>query len=211
MSSYKDLFTMWTEPKKTIRRVIDTNPNSKLWLLSIIYGLPMMFYYAQQASLGQNNHIPLILLVCVMGAVIFGYIGINIGAFFLYFTGKWIGSKSSFKEVRASIAYANVTNIVSIAIWFLLMALVGNQVFMVDFPYAASVGAMSGIMSLIFIVQFVVAIWSLVIFIGALAEAQRFSNFKAVINVLLPIGLMVAFLWILGLVLTLLGSPGTQG
>jgi hypothetical protein len=202
---------MWTQPKKTIRRVIDSNPDSKLWLLSIIYGLPMMFYYAQQASLGQNNNIPLILVVCAMGAIIFGYIGINIGAFFLHFTGKWIGSKSTFKEVRAAVAYSNVTNLVSIIIWFLLMAMVGNQVFMIDFPYAASVGAMGGLMSLIFIVQFVVAIWSLVIFVGALAEAQKFSNFKAVINVLLPIGLMVAFLWTLGLVLTLLGSPGTQG
>jgi hypothetical protein len=202
---------MWTSPKKTIRRVIDTNPDSKLWLLSIIYGLPMMFYYAQQASLGQSNNLASILVICFIGAVIFGFIGINIGAFFLHFTGKWIGSKSSFKEVRSAVAYSNVTNMASIVIWMVLMSLVGSQVFMIDFPYAASVGAMAGLMNLIFLIQFVVAIWSLVIFIGALAEAQKFSNFKAVINVLLPIGLMVAFLWVVGLILTLLGSPGTQG
>lgn len=202
---------MWTSPRKTIRRIIDSDPDSKLFVLSLIYGLPMMFYYAQNASLGQTSRLSTILLIALIGAVIVGYIGINIGSALLYFTGKWIGGKATFKQVRASVAYSNVTNLVSIAIWLVLMSMFKTSVFMSDFPYASSLGNFALLMNTIFLVQLVVAVWSVVIFIASLSETQGFSSFKAVINTLLPIGVMFALLWILGLLFSLLGSGQSVG
>jgi hypothetical protein len=211
MSGFKAFLTMWTSPRKTIRKVIETDPDSKLFILSLIYGLPMMFYYAQGSSLGQTSHLSTILLIALIGAVIVGYIGINIGSALLYFTGKWIGGKASFKQVRASVAYSNVTNIVSIAIWLILMAMFRSSVFMSDFPYASSLGDFAFLMNTIFFVQLIVAVWSVVIFIASLSETQGFSSFKAVINTLLPIGVMFVLLWILGLLFSLLGSGQSVG
>lgn len=211
MSGYKAFLTMWTSPRKTIRQVIDHDPDSKLFVLSLIYGLPMMFYYAQNASLGQTSSVSTILLIALIGAVIIGYIGINIGSALLYFTGKWIGGKASFKQVRASVAYSNVTNIVSIAIWLILMSMFKESVFKADFPYASSLGNFALLMNTIFLVQLVVAVWSIVIFIASLSETQGFSSFKAVINTLLPIGVMFVLLWILGLLFSLLGSGQSVG
>lgn len=211
MSGYKAFLTMWTSPRKTIRRIIDSDPDSKLFVLSLIYGLPMMFYYAQNASLGQTSRLSTILLIALIGAVIVGYIGINIGSALLYFTGKWIGGKATFKQVRASVAYSNVTNLVSIAIWLVLMSMFKTSVFMSDFPYASSLGNFALLMNTIFLVQLVVAVWSVVIFIASLSETQGFSSFKAVINTLLPIGVMFALLWILGLLFSLLGSGQSVG
>ena len=211
MSGYKALLSMWTAPRKTIRGIINTNPDSKLFLLSLIYGLPMMFYYAQGSSLGQSYRLSTILLISLIGAVIIGYIGINIGSALIFFTGKWIGGKASFKQVRASIAYSNVTNIVSIAIWLFLMMLFRQSVFLADFPYASSLGDFAFIMNSIFLVQLVVAIWSMVIFVASLSETQGFSVFKSIINTLLPIGVVFVLIWVLGLLLSLLGSGPTVG
>ena len=206
MSGYKAFLTMWTSPRKTIRRIIDSNPDSKLFLLSLIYGLPMMFYYAQGASLGQNYRVSTIFLISLIGACIIGYIGINVGSALIFFTGKWIGGKATFKQVRASVAYSNVTNLVSIAIWLLLAAMFRQSVFLQDFPYASSLGNFVFLMNTIFLVQLVVGIWSLVIFVASLAETQGFSIFKAVVNTFLPVGVVFVGLWILGLLFSLLGS-----
>jgi hypothetical protein len=211
MAGYKAFLSMWTSPKKTIRSVINTNPDSKLFLLSLIYGLPMMFYYAQGSSLGQNYQLSTILLISLIGAVIIGYIGINIGSALLFITGKWIGGKASFKEVRASVAYSNVTNVVSIGIWLLLMTMFRQAVFLADFPYASSLGNFAVIMNGIFIVQLVVAIWSIVIFVASLSETQGFSVFKSIINTLLPIGVVFVLIWVMGLLFSLLGSGPKVG
>jgi hypothetical protein len=207
MSDYKAFLSMWTSPRKTIRGIINTNPDSKLFLLSIIYGLPMMFYFAQGSSLGQTYRGSTILLISLIGACIIGYIGINVGSALLYFTGKWIGGKASFKQVRASVAYSNVTNLVSIGIWLILAAMFGQSVFLADFPYASSLGNFAVLMNSIFIVQLVVGIWSIVIFIASLSETQGFSTIKAIINTLLPMGVIFIGFWILGLLFSLLGSP----
>jgi len=211
MSGYKDLLTMWVCPRQTIRRIIDTQPDSKLFLLSLIYGLPMMFYFLQGNSWGQNSRLSTILLTALVGAVVIGYIGINIGSALLFVTGKWIGGKGRFKQVRASVAWSNVTNLASVAIWGLLIVLFRESVFLADFPYASSLGNFALLMNSIFIIQLVVAIWSIVIFVSSLAETQGFSVFKAIINTLLPIGVIFAFLWLMGLLMTLLGSGPHQG
>jgi hypothetical protein len=143
--------------------------------------------------------------------VIIGYIGINIGSALLFITGKWIGGKASFKEVRASVAYSNVTNVVSIGIWLLLMTMFRQAVFLADFPYASSLGNFAVIMNGIFIVQLVVAIWSIVIFVASLSETQGFSVFKSIINTLLPIGVVFVLIWVMGLLFSLLGSGPKVG
>jgi hypothetical protein len=211
MSGYKAFLTMWTSPKATIRQIINTNPDAKLFVLSIIYGLPMMFYYAQTTSMGQTMGLLAILLVCFIGSVIIGYLGINLGAFLLFFTGKWIGGKASFKQVRASVAYSNVTNLVAIAIWLVLMTLFRQSVFLSDFPYVSTLGDFAILMNSIFLIQLVVAVWSIVIFVASLSETQGFSNFKAVINSLLPLGVIFVGLWLLGLLFSLLGQAPRAG
>ena len=206
MSGFKAFLTMWTSPRKTIRGIINTNPDQKLFLLSLIYGLPMMFYYAQGASLGQTYHLFTIFLISLIGACIIGYVGINFGAFLLFLTGKWIGGKAKFKEVRASVAFSNVTNLVSIVIWLLLTLMFRKSVFMSDFSYSASLGNFKALMNFIFIIQLVVAVWSMVIFIASLSETQGFSIFRSIINTLLPIGVVFVGLWLLGLLFSLLGQ-----
>lgn len=211
MAGYKAFLTMWTKPKATIRQIINTNTDSKLFVLSIIYGLPMMFYYAQSTSMGQSMSLFAILLLCLIGSLVIGYIGINLGAFLLFFTGKWIGGKATFKQVRASVAYSNVTNLVAIAIWLILMTLFRQSVFLSDFPYVSTLGDFAILMNSIFLIQLVVAVWSIVIFVASLSETQGFSNFKAVINSLLPLGVIFLGLWLLGLLFSLLGNAPRAG
>lgn len=206
MSGFKAFLTMWTRPKETIRGILNTNPDSKLFLLSLIYGLPMMFYFCQGASLGQTYNLSTILLLSILGACVLGYLGLNLGAFLIFMTGKWVGGKANFKQVRASVAYSNVTNLVSIALWLLLAGLFKQSVFLADFAYVSSLGHFAVIMNAIFVIQLVVGVWSLIIFVASLSETQGFSILRSIINTLLPIGVIFIGFWILGLLYTLFSA-----
>ncbi len=196
---------MWVKPRQTIRQIVSVNPSAKIYWLSLVYGFPMVLYLFQGASLAQNTPLPIIFLFALIGGLILGFIGISIGSALIYWTGKWVGGKGSYKQVRAAIAWSNVTNTVNCVLWLLMAFVFGKGLFLADFAYTPFVGTERLIVNFIFIAQFIISIWSLVIFFKALGEVQGFSAWKAILNALLPVFLIFVACWAIGFLMNLLG------
>lgn len=199
---------MWVKPRQTIREIIALNPSYRFYLLCLVYGFPVMLYFAQQSSLGQSMPVAAIFFFALIFSVLIGIIGMNIGAFLLYWTGKWIGGVGTYKQVRASIAWSNVTNVVNCLIWVLLAGLFGGEVFLADFPVVPFTGRLLYVMNFIFLIQLVVSIWSFIIFLKSLGEVQGFSAWKALLNFLIPILVVFIGLWLVGFIIGLFSHPG---
>lgn len=191
---------IWVNPRKTIAGIIKYNPSVNLWLLSILHGLPMLLHVAQNMSLGAEFKTGWILFSAIILAGLVGIIGISIGALFCQWTGKWIGGKGTFVNVRAAVAWSNVPNIVTLIMWGLVIAAFGKDIFNGTFSSTAFTWKQMLLVGA-GIIQLAMSIWSIVILVKGLAEAHGFSAWKGLLNAVLAVLFFIALFWALILVI----------
>ncbi len=198
--------SIWVEPRKTIRSIVNTNPKSGLVALCVIYGLPLALNLAQNFALTDTIPVWAILIGALLVSAFLGIIGISISSWLLSFTGKWIGGKGSFQHVRAAVAWSNVPNAVTIIMWIVLFGIFGAQILNKNFSEMQFVGYQAGTLFLVMLIESIVSVWGFIILINTLAEVQGFSIWRALLNVIIPFVAVVAIIWILGWALSGMGT-----
>lgn len=194
---------IWIAPRDTIRKIVEFNPKLRLYVLSTIYGIPLLLHLAQNLSLGQGVSLLAIVigtLILSMGA---GLAVLSACSGLIFWTGKWIGGKGSFQAVRAALAWSYVTDIVSIVLWGVLISVFKQTVFLQTFPQTVFVGRELSTIVLVSFVQFIIAVWAFVILLKALGEVQGFSAWKALLNLAIPFFVLSGVVWTVFLVLGL--------
>lgn len=190
--------SIWTSPKETIASVVAENPNRSLWALAFIYGFSSLMNLCQSMVLGKMLGVWGILLLTVIFAVIYGYISFSIWSWFVLWVGKLFKGQGTFKTVRASYAWSCVPLILNIPLWLLMVGVFGHQLFL-NLPEAHALGGgLVFILFLVLIAKVILAIWSLVIYINALAEVQKFSILRSIGNIIVAaivVGLIFFAFW----------------
>lgn len=182
---------IWSEPRKTFKAIIETDPKRGFWVLASIYTwqpIIVFFLLLGMQNMPQFNisswkfWVSLAVsfsLSPLIGAIYFYVAG---GLFFV--VGKILKGGASYEVVRTCLAWSSLPLVINyIAIFFifafseqLITTGVSSQIFL----------------SLIFMIS---SVWSLAWLILFLKEAQNFSFAKAIVNYLLSIVLVViAFL-----------------
>lgn len=187
---------IWVEPRKTIRAIIQSNPKFGFLLLSAVYGLPMAFNLAQSFNLAATVPLWAIVLGSLVICTFLGMIGISVSAWLLQFTGRWIGGKGDFQSVRAAVAWSNVPNFVTVLMWIALIGIFGGLAFSPEFTETHFIGFQAGAVFLIFLIQSVISVWGFIILLHTLGEVQGFSAWKALLNVIIPVVIIVG-IWLL--------------
>ncbi len=189
---------IWFKPKETIRSIVDENPKRAFVLLSAIYGLPLAFNLIQNFAFSSTLPLWAILVGSLVICPFLGMLGISISTWLLHTTGKWIGGRGSFLNIRAAVAWSNVPTIVTIAMWVLLLGMFGSRALDRDFSQTQFVGIQAGLLFLVMLVELVISVWGFVILLTALAEVQGFSLWRAIFNVIIPFVSIVALVWLIG-------------
>lgn len=190
--------SIWTEPRKTIRSIVASNPKFGFLLLSAVYGLPLAFNLVQSFALSAVIPLWAIIIGSLVVCTFLGVIGISIAAWLLQITGRLLGGKGNFMTIRAAVAWSNVPNFVTVAMWIVLLGMFGGQVFNRDFSEMHFVGYQAGTLFLVMLIETIVSVWGFIILLNALAEVQGFSIWKALLNVIIPFVAVVAILWVIG-------------
>lgn len=193
---------IWTHPRETIRSIVDFNPKHRFFLLSFLHGLPTLFYFAQDMSMGGTFSLFGIILASIILAIFIGMLSITIGAALIYWTGKWIGGQGTFYPIRAAVSWSNVPNIVIIAIWAVLIFLFRNQLFLKGFPQETLSTPNLLLVMILLLAQFAMSVWAIVILVKELAEVQGFSAWKGLLNVVIPIAIVFVVFFIIGFLVT---------
>lgn len=197
MSATSPWKSMWTRPRETIRTVVKSNPNNQLWRLAAVYGFPMLLNMSQSMSLGASVPLIVILVVSALLAAPIGMLGFTITSALVQWTGRWLGGAGSFPQIRAAVAWSNVTNLGTSLLWLLLVLFMGSTVFLKTFPQTNVAGGTFALVGLIFFAQTILSVWSFILLLCALAEVQKFSIWRAIVNVILPFVIVTIALWIL--------------
>lgn len=186
--------SIWTSPRKTIAHIVSQNPKRGLWLLAAIYGFLSLLNGFQSSALGNAAHAILIIILAIIFSPVWGMIIFGIWSWVVYRIGKLLKGQSSFAFVRAAFAWSCVPLVINIALWILLVLIFGTALFQSD-PLTGSMGLLLGVL----VIKVVVLVWSLVIFINALAEVQKISIGRSIANIVLAwiaIALVITLIWL---------------
>ncbi len=188
--------SIWTEPRQTIRSIVNANPKFGYFFLTIVYGLPLAFNLVQNFGLAATVPLWALIIGSLILSPFLGMIGISIGAFLLQLVGRLLGGKGSFLNVRAAVAWSNLPNIVGIVMTFILLGIFGAQIFNKNFAEMQFVGYQAGVLFLAFLLESIATIWGFILLLCTLGEVQGFSIWKAILNVVILIVLLMALFWL---------------
>jgi hypothetical protein len=187
---------IWLKPRETIQKIVNFNPKYCFVFLAAVYGFNMLMQLMQSLSLGKEFSLTGIFVVAVILAPFLGMLSLCVSAFLLQWTGKWIGGKGNYLSIRASLAWANVPNIINIVLWFILVGYFKKAVFMETFGQTPFPGNEIYLVTSIFILQTVLSVWSFIILIKGLGQVQGFSAWKGLFNVLIPFFMLGIAVWL---------------
>jgi hypothetical protein len=180
-------FSIWMRPRATMRRILDTDPEYMVFMLGILLGVSDCIGRAYTRNSGDIFTVPAILGLCLVMGPIGGLTLLYGASALLKWTGKLLGGQGSLTHIRAAFAWSSVPLIWGLLLWIPGAALLGEELFTKETPRIDSsvilliAGACwNGVLLLVFS-------WSFVVFLKCLAEAQRFSAWRALFNVLLSL------------------------
>lgn len=184
--SITPFFTIWTEPRATIRRIVDTDATRNVIALPAVSGAISALESQWSRALGNNANLsvlwPLWVAVSVAIWSALSVVFLFISAAILRWTGSLLGGVATSVEVRAALAWSQVIGIVG-AIILLGAVLMGVPV---PQPTPGTIVHIDPALSRIMTVEAVLGIWGLVVSLKCLGEVHRFSAWRALAAVLIP-------------------------
>lgn len=198
-------FKIWIKPRETIREIIDFDPTYLVFPLALFTGLARVVDRAMSRNMGDRYDLGFLILFSIVAGPLVGIVSIYIGGSLFSWMGKYFGGQGSTKEVRAALAWSAIPAILIVFLDFGDLVLFRIEEFSIYTPNIDPIpeGSSSTIV-LIGILWFVLSrlrlailIWSAVLSIKCLAEAHRFSTWRSLVTILIPLTILL----VLGFVL----------
>ena len=186
--SDKDIFTkIWTEPRKVFKFINDTRYEKYFYLLLFFAGVVRAFERASSKNMGDNSSLFSIIFGCVILGGAFGWISYYIYAALISWSGKWLNGVGNTSSIFRMMAYAMIPSILGLFFLFLQIAVYDVDYF-TDFAGYLEKSTLSNIVFwILFVIQMLLSLTTLVFMVIGLSEVQKFSIGKAILNLILPV------------------------
>jgi hypothetical protein len=191
--SEKDIFRkIWMYPRMVFKFINDTKFNQLTTVLLIFAGIISSLNNASGRNIG--DYMPLwgVLIACVFGGAIFGWISYYIYAALLSWTGKWLKGVGSTKSLLRMMSVAFIPSLVIIFIFILRIVLYGNEVFQSNIDIYGKGTFTIVVYAFSAFVQVGIGIWTLAILVIGISEVQKLSIWKSILNLILPVIVLIA-------------------
>ena len=171
---------VWLHPRNTIKAILKYDPKYMVLPLAALAGIAnnALDFEMMDGIIGGSSFIGSAFVAAILGIV-----SLYISGFLLSLTGKWIKGKANALKLRAAIAWSGVPVVASLVLFIPLFFALNSD--------------LSGIIGLSSIVLIVLGLWSLVLQVGMISEIQKFSIWKAILNIILAfIVILIPFLFL---------------
>jgi hypothetical protein len=213
MSQKSPWISIWCEPRATISQIVAENPNRSLWVLAFIYGFLSILNSFQSISIGTMMGFFASLVIALILSPFWGYAIFSVWSWVVCKIGRCLKGQGDFVSIRAAFAWSSVPLTVNIVFWFLMIFSFGAPFFFNPNEMYPLSSQQSAFLLLILVGKVVIAIWSLVIYLNALAEVQKFSILRTIFNVIfswIVVGVILAALWFAFLSIIQMTSPSSN-
>jgi hypothetical protein len=186
-----------------MRQVLNSEPGRFVLILAVLNGIASALNNAVTNNMGDQFELLFILGFSLSGGVVGGLLSLYLFGFLLHWTGRWLGGAGSAAELRAAFAWSALPTIASLPLWFLAMAVLGNDLFTsttsgINVPQALF---LLGFMLLLF----VAFVWNLVLAVLLVAETHRISVWRSMGTWLLSMAVLVGVALLIAATIGLVG------
>jgi len=182
------LLSIWFEPRKTIRYLIDNYDPVSVWILAILEGIKESINWASTGRMGERHDLDVIVLVILVAGPILGVSGNWFCAFFARWVGRKFGGKASLEGLLTVVVWCSLPVILLLPLWSLLIWSFGANVFSPNISdlviHSGNLGSIILYFGYLFL-KFMAIVWGLVIAIVGVSEAQGFTKWNAFANMIL--------------------------
>ena len=197
---FKPFAEIWLHPRRTVRRLVETDPEKWVILLACLAGVGATLDRASSRNLGERIDWQLIVFgACLLGPL-GGLLRLWLYSHLIRWTGTWIGGIPDRGPIRTAVAWSTVPAIVALPLWIPMLVFFGQESFTEETPRLDANPLLAIPLIGIGLVQIGLTIWMIVIISNAVAEVQGFrSAWKgfgnitlAALVVIVPIALILA-------------------
>jgi len=198
----REIFSkIWFSPRTVFKYVLYRNYDKYVTALLILGGVSRAFGKAADKGMGDTMSLWGIIGLCVFVGGVVGWFISGIYAGLINWTGKWLKGQGNAKSILNVMAYAYIPSILSLVLLVPELSIYGVEVFKTGGDII-SAGISSNILFYsALILEVILGIWTVVLLIIGVAEAQKFSIGKSIVNLLLPILIIFLPLLLLGIFL----------
>ncbi|MBN1812856.1 MAG: YIP1 family protein [Anaerolineae bacterium] len=207
--------TMWTKPRETMRRIVYYDPKRDVHLLAALQGFVLalmlvlyMFlsialvsnisYEVPEISEGGLSNLPSISFtalaiaigICAIIGPIAGLINLYLYGWLLRVTGRWLGGTAYPVEVRAALAWSAVPRLWGAILLVLQLVLIVYVLYANAVNSYISTSTLLVTLGILFLVQFVISVWELIVFLKCLGEVHGFSAWKALVAGIISVAIV---------------------
>lgn len=187
---------MWTQPQKTIRAVISIDPKMGFLFLASVWFLQFFFLFEAHYTIQFPIHWALTIVVAVIVSPIIGSLCFYFIGWLLYVVGKLFRGKATQVQTRCAFAWSRIPLIIDLFMWLAISFFITELIFSKE----------GTDISFIFInlIVALTSVWAFVLLIGAVKEIQKFSLFKAFLNVLIVYVIILLIIFIISSIIIIL-------
>lgn len=188
--------TIWFHPRDTVRAILDTDPSRGVMLLYFLAGINYTITRGYRPDTAGDLLVLRIIIGVLFFGAIWGAVSYCIAATILQVACGILGGRGDTEEVRVAVAWSSVPMLGNMAFWAVLIGMYGTEIF------RASFGAAHGgeALVMVYAANFILSVWSFVLLVAALAEAQEFSVLRALGALLLSALIILLIVLLIGLV-----------
>jgi hypothetical protein len=202
--SMTPFLSIWTQPRATIRRIVETDPTRNVIALAAIgpalSSLVSQWAAAMNGTANQSVLWPLFVALNVAFQAVFGILFLYIFGVVFRWSGALLGGAASRLEVRTALGWSQVPAI-AMAIVLMLALFAG-----VPFPkmLPGQLPHIDPAFYKVMVVVGVLGIWGFFINLKCLGEVHRFSAWRAFVAILIPLLIIVIVVGVLAYLFMLL-------
>ncbi|MEQ3697451.1 MAG: Yip1 family protein [Pseudomonadales bacterium] len=194
--TFNPWLSLWTQPRATIRKLVDTDPSYMVIILALAIGaIAGLQSVTELVVMGEvtDNQMAFKIGGAIGGAIMFVVV--------LYLTGwlysvvsKWLGGNAPARNLRTVAAWGNVPSLVS------------GIIILICYTFVTKSTDMDTITLLVSLVTAFFGIWQLVIICKMIGEVNEFSAWKGLGVIIITVLLVLAVALIVGVTLGFLAG-----
>jgi hypothetical protein len=190
--------TIWTRPRATIRRIVETDVRNQVTTLAILSGA-LIWLERRWSSPSPAPAFPMLVVMAVITGAILGVVELYINGALLKWAGTALGGVASYAEVRAALAWSRIPVIVAVSIGILAI-LLGT-----DGPMLGTDSEITESSASLLLLHGLLVLWGFVVMLKCVGEVHRFSAWRALGSILL---ILLAIVLILVAIILIFGGIG---
>ena len=185
-ASARPFFSIWVEPRATIRSIVEADPTRNVIGLAMVSGalqrLELVWFRALSHPGSVGAFFPLRVAIGVAFGAFFGVIGLYVGAWLIRLFCRILGGLASLVDMRAALAWSTIPGI---AAGIVSLALVLSGVLSPPEFKHSRIPVMTGSTIELGLLNFTLTLWGFVVQMKCIGEVNRFSAWRTFAAVLL--------------------------